>query len=178
MSNLSRVYATALFQAAEEANKEALIANQLKYLDDVFDTTIYDAMASIDLTISAKKDIMESVLNHAVDILVVHFIDVLLDNHRFNVFKLIVKDYLTLYRQKHGISIASVVSPRPLDDDDLKKIKTALENKSGHTVELECALDPSLIVGFTIEMDGAFMDYSLANRLNTLKQQLKKGERL
>ena len=178
MSNLSRVYAGALFELAQENNQEAIIADQLKTLNEAFDATIYEYMDSIELTINDKKTIMGSVLTDQVDLLVVHFIDVLLDNHRFFAFSLMVNDYLKLYRVQNKISIASVVSPRPLDKDALEKIKSALEHHSGHTVELDCTIDTDLIAGFTIEMDGSFMDYSLANRLNMLKTQLKKGERL
>ena len=46
MSNVSRVYATALFELACESNKDQQILTQLKTLDAAFDTTIYDAMAS------------------------------------------------------------------------------------------------------------------------------------
>lgn len=177
MSDLSRVYATALFELAQDTNRDSDIANQLVELNQAFDATIHDAMESIDLTITDKKSVMEAVLKDHVDQLVIHFIDVLLENHRFWAFSQIVDDYLKLYRQKHNITIASLVSPRPLDDDALDKIKKTLESRSGYTVELECAIDPVLIAGFTIEMDGVFMDYSLTNRLNALKNQLKKEKR-
>ena len=178
MSNVSRVYASALFELACDANKDKIILDQLKTLDEAFDPTVYDAMASIDLTIAQKKQTMDAVLQDQMDQLVVHFIDVLLDNHRFGSFHSIVFDYLDRYRHFHGITIARVVSPRPLDKDSLEKIKQILSKKSGQNVELQCELDPDLIAGFTIEMDGTFLDYSLRNRLNAMKVQLKKGEQV
>ena len=178
MSNVSRVYATALFELACESNKDQQILTQLKTLDAAFDTTIYDAMASIEATIREKKEVLETVLREQVDGMVIQFLKLLLDNHRFASFHAIVMDYLDMYRHAHGITIATLVSPRPLDPLSLDQIKAALSKKSGHDVQLQCELDPALIAGFTIEMDGSFMNYSLRSRLDAMKTQLKKGEQV
>lgn len=60
-----------------------------------------------------------------------------------------------------------------MDQEDVEKIKQSLSEKLGKKVELSQELDPSLIGGFLVTIDGKMIDNSLKHKLTNLKTSLK-----
>ena len=175
MSEVARVYGKALYDLAKEMDMVKTINDEWMTLSQVIDSTIIDAMNSVDLPKKDKKAIIASVFENHISSMMIHFLDVLIDNHRFSYFDLIKDDYFDRYRKDHHILLVMISSARPLSDDDLTKIKTVLHQKSGSMIEIDTCIDPTLIAGFTIEMQGRVIDYSMKHRLDALKNELKQG---
>ena len=83
-------------------------------------------------------------------------------------------DAIAHYRQLADIRArtreARVVSAAPLTAEEKERLTAALEKKSGMKVTLSCAVDPSLIGGMTVEMDGRVTDGSVRTRLREIKE--------
>ena len=60
-----------------------------------------------------------------------------------------------------------------LTDAEKDKLRSTLEKKSGHSVNIEYKTDKKLIGGLIVEMDGNRMDGSLKHRLKEIKEVLK-----
>lgn len=175
MSDVARVYGQALYDLAKSNAMEQTIKDELNALSIIFDPSLIDAMNSIDLSKDDKKKIIASVFEQHLSKTMIHFMDVLIDNHRFGYLGQIKDEYLTHYRKDANILLVTIATARQLNDDDLTKIKQTLQQHSGALIEIETYIDPSLIAGFTIEMQGRVIDYSMKHRLDALKQELKQG---
>ena len=67
---------------------------------------------------------------------------------------------------------ALVQSARPLDDAMRARIKSRLEKRCGCAVEMRCAVQPQLLGGLRVDLDGRVIDLSLRGRLAALNEAL------
>lgn len=66
----------------------------------------------------------------------------------------------------------TVRSAIKLDSKSLAAITKFATKKLGHAVKPEVSLDPKLIAGFKLNLDGIEYDYSLSGSLEALAQEL------
>lgn len=73
--------------------------------------------------------------------------------------------------------VVSVVarSATTLDAAQLQSLKAALEQKTGRAIELESEVDPALLGGLVLELEGRVYDGSVQARLGALRQRLIAG---
>ena len=81
-----------------------------------------------------------------------------------------VREYEGLCRHFHGESAAAVTSAVPLKEAEMVELQNKLEKKLGRKVILHCAVDPGLIGGVRVEVDGQVIDGSIRNKLQQIKE--------
>ncbi|MBN1316210.1 MAG: F0F1 ATP synthase subunit B [Anaerolineales bacterium] len=70
---------------------------------------------------------------------------------------------------------AAVTSALPLDAEELKVYRTALEKQLGAGAEIDFRTDPSILGGVIIQVGDQVVDDSVAGKLGALKDQLVTG---
>jgi len=68
---------------------------------------------------------------------------------------------------------ARVVSAVPLSDAQAKQLTEMLEKKTGKQVEITVLVDPSVIAGISIHIDGYFLDRTVRTMLKNMKENIK-----
>ena len=99
----------------------------------------------------------------------------LIDQRRLVDFEGIREEYERLADEAAGRTRADVVSAAPLGDRDRERLEQALSARTGGVVELDVAVDPSLIGGVIAKMGTLVFDGSLRTQLNQLRASLTKG---
>ena len=80
------------------------------------------------------------------------------------------RDYEELARGYRGESMAVVTSAVPLKEVETVVLRAKLENKLGRQIVLQCRVDPELIGGIRVEVDGRVIDGSIRNKLEEIKE--------
>ena len=75
-----------------------------------------------------------------------------------------------------GTVIARVVSAKPLTDSQNEYIKDLISRKINTEVEIKVVVEPELIGGFYIVVDGHFYDGTVRTKLKDMKQSLRRGK--
>ena len=101
-------------------------------------------------------------------------IGLLCEKGRIRLFHSCVEEYRALMHLHDKITTAKVVSAVPLTEREHDALKQKLERISRKTVILECSVDPSLLGGVTVEMNGTVMDGSLRHRLHEVKDVMNR----
>lgn len=83
------------------------------------------------------------------------------------------RDYEELARGYRGESIAVVTSAVPLKEAEAVALRARLEKKLGRQITLQCAVNPELIGGIRVEVDGYVIDGSIRNKLEEIKEVMK-----
>ena len=81
-------------------------------------------------------------------------------------------EYISCYNEKHGIVPAKVFSAEALSDEQLARLKAALERTSGKRVTLDVHVDAALVGGMRVEMAGKSYDNTLESRMDHLRRVL------
>jgi len=82
-----------------------------------------------------------------------------------------------LYKEHKRIAVAKIYSAQPLCDQKMAEISAVLTKKLEKTIEFEAIVDPTLIAGFKVEVDGYVFDASTKNQISRLKKQLMTAAR-
>ncbi|NLW53000.1 MAG: F0F1 ATP synthase subunit delta [Tissierellia bacterium] len=173
-NQVSSVYSQALFDVAVE--KEILIQSkdELNLLKTLLEDNpkLRVILENPNIEKREKKDMVDVLMKDS-EQNTKNFVKVLLDNNRFDQFDNIVDQYIRRFNEKENIAPGIIYSARALDKEFVAKVEATLSKKLDKKVELENVLDESLIGGFTVKMDGKFVDNSIKGRLENLKSSLK-----
>lgn len=89
-----------------------------------------------------------------------------------NTIKEIIKIATEMYNEKLKKVKALVMSPFPLSDNYIERLKTNLKTMTQKDVDVESQIDTTLIGGFVIKVGSTIYDNSLKGQLNLLKTTL------
>jgi F-type H+-transporting ATPase subunit delta len=73
---------------------------------------------------------------------------------------------------------ARIVSAVPLSKGQTDKLTETLQRKLGKTVEIAVIVDPSVIAGISIHVDGYFLDRTVKTMLKDMKETIRRSESL
>ncbi len=100
------------------------------------------------------------------------FLTLLLRKRRINLLPEIIDELHRLKMQREGLAIAKVTSPLPLQEEERKRLLEILERKWGKRVILQEQVDPSILGGLIVEIEGDMLDGSLRGFLQNLQNSL------
>jgi F-type H+-transporting ATPase subunit delta len=100
------------------------------------------------------------------------FLALLADNRRLALLPEVAGLYEELRAEAERVVRATVTSAATLPESELDKIKAALRQRFGREVEVETAVDESLIGGAVIDAGDVVIDGSLRGKLERLQSAL------
>jgi len=107
-----------------------------------------------------------------------NFYKLLVDKHRFSMLPEIADAYHDILLHERGESVCTLRCVRVPDDQRLSVIaRTLCRQHKKRGVEMHVVLDPDLIGGFVIEIDGVTYDKSVRGQIAGMAQRIQRGER-
>ena len=122
-----------------------------------------------------RLEVVDATFRDQAHIFIVNFMKLLVQKERFECFEDCVKWFHQRYNEELGIVEAFVTSAVALSDNDREALRQRLAQISGKKVHLVCNVDPALIGGVRVEMDGRRYDNTIQDRLGRLKRSLTRG---
>ena len=86
----------------------------------------------------------------------------------------VLRQLHVLYQIKAGIEVFKITSTTELTDEQKRTLIIFLQNKTGHTIQYEYKIDPSLIAGIRMMSDTHLWEYSVAQQLSHAEHEMKK----
>lgn len=171
---VARKYAGSMFELANEENKLEAYGKDLKKISDEFFSVkgVKEFFANPQIEQKAKKELVTKVCSGEVATKVYHFLMLLIDKRRIQMFPEIETMYQTLSNDARGIKTCDVWSVKALSKNDENALKNKIEKVTGKKVHLRFHEDKSLIGGLIVKIGDRRIDGSIAGRLNTLTREL------
>ena len=172
MSEIGKEYGTALFLLACEENRTGEYAGALETVKGVFsENPEYLALlASPGISLEERLSMIRSAFENSVPEYVLSYLQLLCEKGRIAEFFVSAEEYLSLWNASKNVSNARVISAVPLTEEEKQALCRKLEETRKGTVRPEFSVDPSLLGGIVVEMDGTVLDGSLRRRLRDVKE--------
>lgn len=109
--------------------------------------------------------------------LVARLLGLLVERRRVGLLPAVAAAYGELWNARHGVVAARAVSAAPLEPAERQALETTLRGLTGREVALQADVDPQLMGGVVLEMEGRVYDGSVRARLGALREHLARGAR-
>ena len=100
------------------------------------------------------------------------FLTLLVEKRRIEMFESVKTEFDRLVRAHRGIVVASAVSAVPLSAPQLSQLQASLQARTGKSIELTTAVDPSLMGGVLVRIGDTVLDGTVKGKLERLREQL------
>jgi F-type H+-transporting ATPase subunit delta len=168
-----RMYARALFEAAQEAGRVDAVAADLGALaaamDDVPELRAFVRNPQVDP--EGKAAVLEQLAAEA-DELVRNFVKLAAEKGRAGELPEVSAELDALVARAQNRLAVELTTAYELSDSEATSIVQAIENASGRTVEATRSVDPSLIGGIVLQVGSHRADGSVRGRLERLRHEL------
>lgn len=171
-NNSSLRYARALFQLAKESGKIEEIRSDVK----IFYSSIYANKETFDfftkpfIERKVKIGMVSRIFKNKVSENGFNFLCMLIERNALHLLSSILDDYISQCNEYYQIAQVHVQSAFEIKDD--RPIFEAARTLAGRDVHLHIIINPDLIGGITVEIDGKVYDYSVRMALDLMKKRL------
>ncbi len=177
MMKQANEYANALFELAREDGSAQEYLKGLRFAADSLGDRNSEIMAFLSSPGIARKeriDVLDSAFRDAVPANVLNFLKVLCESGRIAELSGCADAFQALLDAEEGVTEAEAVSAVRLNDDEIRKLKDVLEKRTHKTVRLVNRVDPGLLGGLTVTVEGKTIDGSIRHRIKALKDVMEK----
>jgi F-type H+-transporting ATPase subunit delta len=173
MSVVDRVYARALFEAAQEKGRLEPVRDQLEQVVAAAAEVpeLRELLRNPQLDPRARAAALEDVLAGG-DELLRNFLLLLVDKGRIGELEVIAQEFERLVAASEGVLSAELTTAIELSDDDERRLLKQIEDASGRKVEATRHVDPGLIGGIVLQVGSHRLDASVRGRLDRLRRTL------
>lgn len=176
MAKLKDRYANALLELSKESGTleeelgQAILARDLLKGADVQGFLVHPHLPD-----STKQQVFENAFSGKLSKNLMGFLYLMVRKNRESLIVPALTEYIERAKRSLGIMEARVVSAKALTEKQIESIRIVLSRKIGMQVEVKATVDPDVIGGFYIQMDGRVFDRTVRSELNAMRERLKRG---
>ncbi len=174
MTSASTVYGQSLYELAKEEGISEEILQEMQTVGTLLKENPKYITLLLEPSIRKKQRLalLDEAFGGQVHQYLLNFLKILVENGVLRSFSSELTAFRELYNRDHGIEQARVTSAVPLSEDQLDALTARLQAMSGKTIELVTKVDPSLIGGMRVELEGKLYDGSVSGRLTELRRKV------
>lgn len=174
MTGLANEYGEGLFELARDERLLDELHGELTEIGGLLKAQpeFTQLLCSRAIERAARLSVIDETFGGRAHPFIVNFMKLLVEKERFECFEDCVKWYHRRYNDEMRIVEACVTSAVPLSENDVEALRQKLETIARRRVHLIARVDPSLIGGVRVEMEGKRYDNTIQNRLERLKYSL------
>lgn len=127
--------------------------------------------ASIGVSSDRRLSLVKAALNEGVNPVLSRFLKLVDDNGRTEFIDRILVAFVMAYRKENNIKVGHLVTACKADQLR-EKIERELGSKTSSTVLIETQINPEIIGGFILEIEGKRVDASVAGQIKKIRKAL------
>ena len=177
LDSKAKQYAEALFNVSTQSGSEKAVRNSLKMVNSAIKGSpeFRAFLFSKRITEAQKATAVKEALGMECHPIVSEFIGLVTDQNLVQLFSLIEKSYIKIFEQKLNYLTVTAHVSSELSENESKELKESLESTLGKSMDLSVKVDPNLIGGIKLRVGNKFMDASIQNQLENMRQSLLKA---
>ncbi len=178
VAGIAQRYADALFELALESDAIDAIEKDMKTLRAAIDAAA-DLRTFLASPVYGADDQMRGITAIAekaeLSPLTKNFLSLVARNRRLFALDAMIAAFTAILARRRGEIAAEATSATPLNDEQMKRLRTEIETIVGKAVNLSTRVDPELLGGLVVKVGSTMVDSSLKTKLNRLKSVMKEA---
>ncbi len=173
-AKISKRYAKALFEFAQEQKSLEIIKTDMDYLHQLCDVSsdFVGMLKSPVIKISKKLEIMTAVFGEKLSETTMRFLKIISKSRREDIIPSMTEQFILMHNDFVGLKKVKLFTATLLDKPIKDKISKILGEQTKKTIELEEEIQEDLIGGFILKIDDLQFDASIKSKLTRLKNEL------
>ncbi|MGL6280327.1 MAG: ATP synthase F1 subunit delta [Gaiella sp.] len=173
MAVAQRMYAQALYEAAQEQSRVPAVRAELAELGAALESSpeLEAFLANPQLDPGSKAEVLDDVSAGA-DPLLRNFLRLVAAKGRAGELRTMAESFEAIVDEAEGRIAVELTTAVELSDDEAAGIVGRIEAASGRTVEATRSVDPTLIGGIVLQAGSLRVDASVRGRLERLRRDL------
>ena len=121
-----------------------------------------------------RRALLEEAFGEQMHPYTVNFLKLLCDGGLLRQLGDCARAYRDCYNQAHGILEVRAAAAVPLDGDTRRRLAEKLAAATGKRIHLTVRVEPELLGGIRLDLDGTRLDGTLRRRLDTIRKSLER----
>ena len=172
---VGEIYARALVAAAENAGQTLAVLDELDAIvSEVFAQfpKLETVLASLLVSPEEKAVVLDRVFAAQISRLLLNFLKVVARHGRLDCLRAICRQARIMFEELQGKVRVRLTTAAAVDPQQIERIAAALGASLGQRPILETVVDPALIGGAVLRIGDTIYDGSVANQLQSIRQQM------
>lgn len=174
MTQAAQIYGGSLYDLAAEEQLADTILEEMKEIRQIFRENP-NYMKLLQEPVVPKEErlkLVEEAFGTQAERYLVNFIKLLCERNLLSEYAGCCEEFIRRYNADHGIAEAVVTSAVALSKEQAEALRTRLEKLSGKRVALTQKVDPSVLAGLRVELEGKQLDGTVQSRLAGISRKL------
>ena len=178
MERLNALYATSLFNLALERNDIDQSLEEATFLKALLiDTDVLRILLHPHVPRNEKKKLLADVLKGKIHDNLLGYLDLAITKNRQAYIISTLDAYIELIEKHKNIVTAKVITATELDANQSANLRETLSKKLNKHVRLKMNIDPTVVAGPYIYVDGYYLDWTFKTHMRELTVHMKEGVR-
>ena len=171
MADLGIRYATALFEISQEGGMLSDYLEQAQLVrDNIESEESQRVLTHPRISSDEKFAFLENAFGKNIHQDLLGFMRLVISKNREAYLLPALNKLVDMIKEYKRQTTAKVVSAVPLTDAQVMQLTSTLANKLGKQVDVTVMVDPSVIAGISIHVDGYFLDRTVKTMLKDMKE--------
>jgi F-type H+-transporting ATPase subunit delta len=174
VTEFGREYGEGLYALCAEENLDRDVLTELEALKQIFreNESFVKLLGNMTLSKEERVAIADATFKGQVHEYVLNFIKILVERGAVHEFSECISAYQACFYQNHQVAVAEVTTARPLTEAQREQLTARLKQMTGKEVEIKEKIDPSVMGGVLLNMDGKRYDNTVKSRLTAIKHTM------
>ena len=174
MTETARMYGGSLYDLAAEEGLDERILGELESAAALLKGNA-EYLHLLSIPSIPKKErcaLLDEAFRGQVHLYVLNFMKLLCENGTLRELPGCARAYRLRYNEAHGILEATAVSAVALTPDQTKRLHEKLEKVTGKQIDLKTKIDPAVLGGIRLDIEGTELDGTVRSRLAGLRKSI------
>lgn len=174
MTQTARLYGGSLYDLAAEEQLTDTIMEQMGEIQKLFweNPDYVKLLMEPSIPQEERNDLIEKAFGDGAERYLVNFMKILCERNILREFSGCCEEFVRRYNADHNIAETVVTSAVALKEEQAEALRKKLEEISGKQISLTQKVDPSVLAGLKVELEGKQLDGTVQGRLAGVSKKL------
>ena len=174
MTEFGREYGEGLYTLCAEEKLDQAVLEEVQAIGKAFreNEAFLHLLGNMSMSKEERVRIVDETFKGQIHEYTLNFLKILVERGAIHAFSECAAAYQESYFRDHQVAVAEVTTANALNEAQRKKLIDKLKKLTGKEIVIKEKIDPSVLGGVLLQMDGKRYDNTVRHRLAAIKQTI------